>query len=66
MPWTGEPGGLIVHGITKKIGHDLVTKQRQLEVGPRQGSSICSLQVTPRTSDLGHECKILTGLSSKP
>ena len=29
IPWTEEPGGLhTVHGVTKRVGHSLATKQQ--------------------------------------
>ena len=28
IPWTEEPGGYTVHGITEKVGHDLVAEQQ--------------------------------------
>ena len=32
IPWTEEPVGLhTVHGVAKRVGHDLVTKQQHLK-----------------------------------
>ena len=31
IPWTEEPDGLPVHGVAKRGGHDLVTKQQFLK-----------------------------------
>ena len=29
IPWTEEPGWAAVHGVTKRVGQDLATKQQQ-------------------------------------